>query len=171
MTKLETNHAGATNLGFGKGKVDPVEAGRRGGIASGMSRRQRPQRELEQRIASSRNGAAQLGLLKVMQARDGDLIKDRARIDYAICDLLDEQDAEQAKLERLQERSRELEAELRGKVDALEAREAELRRQLETDDGVRTWLELVGEERATAAAIALGWAEDNHDEDDGDVAD
>jgi hypothetical protein len=40
-----------------------------------------------------------------------------------------------------------------------------LGRSLETDDGVRTWLELVGEERATAAAIALGWAED-----EGDVA-
>jgi hypothetical protein len=55
-------------------------------------------------------------------------------------------------------------------IEALEAREAELRRLLETDDGVVAWLELVGEDRATAAAIALGWAEDHdHDKHDGDV--
>lgn len=63
MSNLATNHNGGhTGLvetrAFGAGKVDPVEAGRRGGVASGLARRLRPQRELELGIVASNNGAA-----------------------------------------------------------------------------------------------------------------
>jgi hypothetical protein len=37
--------------------VDPVEAGRKGGRASALSRRMKPTRELEAKILESRNGA------------------------------------------------------------------------------------------------------------------
>jgi hypothetical protein len=38
------------------GGPDPVEAGRRGGRASARARRESPIRELEQRVAATRNG-------------------------------------------------------------------------------------------------------------------
>jgi hypothetical protein len=44
--------------------VDPVEAGRKGGRASGVSRRLRPLRELEQGVLESRNGLAKFELLR-----------------------------------------------------------------------------------------------------------
>jgi hypothetical protein len=45
--------------------VDPVEAGRKGGRASGVSRRLRPLRELEQGVLESRNGLAKFELLRL----------------------------------------------------------------------------------------------------------
>src|SRR5262245_11975150 len=62
---------------FAHGKVDPVEAGRRGGLSSGLSRRLRHQRALEQRILEARNGAAHFALLRVRMERERDL--ERAR--------------------------------------------------------------------------------------------
>jgi hypothetical protein len=43
----------------------------------------------------------------------------------------------------------------------LEQREAELRRRLQSDEGVVAWLEGIGEERAERAAAALGWLADD----------
>jgi hypothetical protein len=50
---------------------------------------------------------------------------------------------------------------LRQECRQLEEREAELRQQLETDDGIAVLLQAIGEERATAAAESLGWGEDD----------
>jgi hypothetical protein len=52
------NHGETSGPGFAKGKVDPREAGRAGGIASGNARRQRPLRELEARVLEGGNAFA-----------------------------------------------------------------------------------------------------------------
>jgi hypothetical protein len=51
--------------------VDPVEAGRAGGVASGESRRRKPLRvrALERKIAETGNGAALLGLKRDVERR------------------------------------------------------------------------------------------------------
>jgi hypothetical protein len=162
MTNLEAKHASGTGLGFAKGKVDPREAGWRGGIASGITRRLAPQRALEAKVLESRNGAAAVRLLELRMRRDQALEREIIERDGRVMWLMDEEDRLRA--EDQAERGRI--AALREECRELEAREAELRRSLETDDGVRAWLELVGEERAFAAAIELGWADADDDDDE-----
>jgi hypothetical protein len=163
VTEAATNHeTKRPGVRFGAG-IDPVSAGRAGGIASGLSRRLRPQRELEAKIAATKNGAALAVLLRTHLERDQALEREILQRDGRVMQLMDWEEELNGKIAALRVRARELEAELRGKIEALGERETELRRQLETDDGVRTWLELVGEERATAAAIALGWGEGDDD--------
>jgi hypothetical protein len=123
-------------------------------------------KRLEEAIASSRNGAAIYGLYRTQLQRDQALEREVIQRDQRVMQLMDWEQEEQAKIERLQERARELETELRGKVETLEQREAELRRRLDSHEGVVAWLEHVGEERATAAAMALGWGDDGEDDDD-----
>jgi hypothetical protein len=132
----------ATNLNgngakpvFGRG-IDPVEAGRRGGIKSGLSRRLKPQRELERRIAEeTRNGAAMVKLLEIQTRREKELQRERIRLDGVVEMLLDEADdlreqianykdwraREGEKLERLVERRTYLEGQDRLLTDALNA--------------------------------------------------
>jgi hypothetical protein len=136
-----------------------------GGRASGISRRLRPLRQLEDKVLSSSNGAAAYALLRDKRRQHAELERAQLQADELLSQLLDQAQAERNRIEALREVRQRGEAE----IEALEQREAELRRQLDSDDGVRTWLELVGEERATAAAVALGWAEDDSDEGDGDV--
>ena len=52
---------------------DPAEAGRRGGLASGVARRQRPLRLLEAKILESKNGAAQAKLLELKRRDEAKL--------------------------------------------------------------------------------------------------
>ena len=70
---------------FGAPGRDPAEFGRRGGIASGQSRRQREQRELERRIReTTKNGAALYGLLRLHEEREQDLRDRRAAADEKV---------------------------------------------------------------------------------------
>src|SRR5262245_51997950 len=81
--------------------VDPVEAGRRGGIASGLSRRLRPQRELARGITESKNGQAKYALLRDMRRDEQRLLDEQRRADELVCRLLDEADQERATIARL----------------------------------------------------------------------
>jgi hypothetical protein len=64
--------------------VDLHEAGRRGGQASGISHRLRPQRELEERIKASGNGYAQLALLRIERERQKALEREQIRLDREV---------------------------------------------------------------------------------------
>jgi hypothetical protein len=64
--------------------VDLREAGRRGGQASGLSRRLRKQRQLEAKVLESRNGAAAVKLLEIQLRRDRELEKERIRQDAIV---------------------------------------------------------------------------------------
>ena len=146
--------------------VDPVEAGRRGGQASGLSRRLRHQRELEAKIASTRNGAAIFGLYRTQLERDQALERERIRLDRTCMQLMDWAEEERATLQRLRADVADTVAEynaLLGEGDKLRRDVTELRAQLTSDAGLVEWLRTVGEERVTAAADVLGWIEDDDD--------
>jgi uncharacterized protein involved in exopolysaccharide biosynthesis len=129
--------------------VDPVEAGRKGGQASAVSRKLRKQRELEAKVAESRNGYAILKLAE-REARRNEALEEalrRARAeaereaaaaDYGLTDLLDEQDAVKQELAKLDEQV----AALRAKAETPEGL-AELLRELPADHVDRA-LELTG---------------------------
>src|SRR5262249_18478077 len=117
--------SGAQRFGH---EVDAVEAGRRGGLASGIARQPavRKQRELEAKVLASKNGAAQVKLLQLSLERRYRELKEREialdirqrkvtaaerevhRWDDTLCELMDEADAEQAKLEKLEAEVAEL---------------------------------------------------------------
>jgi len=151
---------------FGAG-IDPREAGRRGGVASGISRRQRPIRELESKVLESRNGAAAVKLLEIRMRRDRALEAAQINADRTVMWLVEEADAERATLDRLRADVADTVAEynaLLGERDKLRRDVTELRAQLTSDAGLVEWLRTPGEERVTAAADMLGWIAD------GDVA-
>src|SRR5262245_39449789 len=85
---------------------DPVEAGRRGGRASALSRRLRPIRELERGIAESNNGAAKVALLRQKRQEMAAVEREQIRLDRLVCDLLDQADAERKTIARLRDRRR-----------------------------------------------------------------
>jgi hypothetical protein len=134
------DQATSTSLGrtypFGT-TVDPVEAGRRGGQASGVSRRRHPLRLLQQRILESSNGAAALGLRKEKQRQDRALEREVIARDKTVLALMDEEERLGAEIaaERQRRDAR------RAEVDALEQRKTELRQRLESDDAIAAWLD------------------------------
>jgi hypothetical protein len=130
-----------------------------GGRASGISRRLRPQRLLEEKIVESRNGAAHAKLLDMKRKDEAQLLAERYRLDHTVCELLDMKDD----VEREIAQERERRDALRAEVDELERRKA----QLDSDDAVVSILREIGEQRATIAAEQLGWGYD--DEHGGDV--
>lgn len=136
---------------FGAG-IDPREAGRRGGIASGVSRRLRPQRELEAKIASTRNGAAIAVVYKTQLERDRALEHARIAADRDVMRLMDMADHEREEIASLRERK----VEVVERINALVQREAELRAKAETPEGLAEILADVPEERLERALIALG---------------
>jgi hypothetical protein len=121
---------------------DPREAGRKGGLASGESRRDRPRRELEERILASANGAALLGLLHARDRRDHARVAERERavaarerevaakeddllaLSAKADDLTDEIDERYERIQDLQEQRLELEEQLT-ELRAAIAREAD----------------------------------------------
>jgi hypothetical protein len=103
--------------------VDLREAGRKGGKASGVSRRLRPLRELEAGIVESRNGAAKWKLLETRRRQLAELERARLLADERLLGLMDEADAERATIARLRERRREYEAAVTQRLAQLEARE------------------------------------------------
>jgi hypothetical protein len=139
-------------------RYDVSQHAAEGGRASGLSRRLRPQRLLEQKILESRNGAAHAKLLTFKRKDEAQLLAERYRLDNRVCELLDMKD--DVEREIAAERGRR--DALRAEVDELEARKS----QLESGADVVALLESIGEERAFAAAIELGWA----DADDGEAA-
>jgi hypothetical protein len=122
----------------------PREAGRKGGIASGISRRQRAHRQLERIVMQSRNGAAAVARLREMEARDRaeerrrqaeerqrerdveglEQRAEKARMDAIgwdrygerLVDQLHHWEAERDELETRVEKLRQLEAELRRSI-------------------------------------------------------
>jgi hypothetical protein len=150
ITNHETKRPGAR---FGA-DIDPVEAGRRGGVASGIARRLKPQRDLEARVLESRNGAAAYALLRDKRRQHAALERAQVEADWMVVGLMEQAEEERARIARL-----------RAEVDELEARRAHL----ESDDDIRGLLEQLGEDRVTELAIELGWGDDD-EEDDGDVA-
>jgi hypothetical protein len=130
--------------------VDPVEAGRRGGRASGIARRLKPLRELEAGIAESRNGAAKMKLHEVKRRQLAELERAQLEADRTVMWLMDQADAERATIARLRERRRQYELAVGERIEALEQREQDLRRTVDTGEGLvdllrvaheRGWLE------------------------------
>jgi hypothetical protein len=133
-------------------RYDVSQHAREGGVASGISRRLRPQRELERKIAESRSGAALFALLRVRMEREAELERRRLAADRELLELehfagvvreqLDETLAEQAAAE----------AELEQLHARLEAARSD-------DDALGHLLRDVGEQRVDAAIEKLGWFE------------
>jgi hypothetical protein len=163
------NGSGATtrvdlSTRFGPGGRDPSEAGRRGGQKSAEIRaalaRLDPDTIARQLARNSSSPLAQRAALLYAVRRESESDRQRRLVDEAVCELMDEED----RLRAGNHAERERIAALREECRELERREAELRARLDSDDGVRAWLELVGEERATAAAEQLGWIDDDEPE-------
>jgi hypothetical protein len=148
--------------------ADPREAGRRGGVQSGRSRRGELEPDKLARMLVRLGGVQgvygvyrnQVRLAEREQARLADLERRVAAEDMLLCGLLDQSDAERTTIARLRVRRREYEQAVTERIEALEQREAELRQRLESDDGLVAWLTELGEERVERAAAALGWIED-----------
>ena len=114
-TEQATPRRGPKGPPFGT-TVDPVEAGRKGGQASALSRRLKPLRELEAGIVESRNGAAKW---KLLEARRGELEaveREFRRADFQLSDVYDHAD-----------REREIIAQLKAEQLAILAETVELR--------------------------------------------
>ena len=86
-TELRTGQ-GCTRSGPRSTRQRP---GRRGGRASGLSRKLRTQRQLEAKVLESRNGAAAVKLLEIVQRRERELERERLRLDRMVCDLMDDE--------------------------------------------------------------------------------
>lgn len=133
--------------------VDLREAGRRGGHASGVSRRLREQRELEAGIIQSRNGAAKAKLLEQKRRDQAELLERQLEADRMVSEL-------DTEAENLRATIKDLGAE----CDALRAERAtlekELKRGRDSDDALVEYLRDVGEQRVQRACIARGWIED-----------
>jgi len=155
---------------------DAAEAGRRGGQASGLARRLRQQRQLEEMILASNNGAAKAKVLEIRMRRESELDAARIEADNFVHQLTTEADGLEQTIADLHAEVDELRDEfgrlinarhaLFVRVTALDQRETELRARLDSDAGLDEWLRTIGEERATASAYRLGWAVD---EDESDV--
>jgi hypothetical protein len=130
--------------------VDLSEAGRKGGRASGLSRRLKPLRQLEEGIAESRNGAAKMRLLEAKQREHNELLREQRWADETLMRLMDEQDKEREALERLKARRDELVAEAEQSLDALEQREQVLAAAVQADESA-----LLGRLRAVHEAGQL----------------
>ncbi len=137
--------------------VDLREAGRRGGIASGQSRRLREQRELERKVLEARNGAAAIKLLELKRRDEAALQDERHHADAIVGELMDRADALEQTI-----------ADLRGEADVardeynrLEERRQAMALAVESDDALDELLRTVGEERATASAYRIGWGDES----------
>jgi hypothetical protein len=148
--------------------VDLREAGRRGGIASGLARRNREIRRLEEKIAQSSNGAAQLGLLRMRQARERELQERIFAADKTLVSILDEIAREQGNLERLRERRREFVAEGDVEIGELQSTIAELEAKLAgaqhrhehvDEDSLAVILLGAGEEMTERGLVRIGFLE------------
>jgi hypothetical protein len=141
---------------FGGPDRDPVELGRKGGIASGLSRRLRPQRQLEEKILASKNGAAILKVLELRRAREAELMAEELRRDKSLVELelfeIDIREQVEEVVADLEQRR----AELARVTDELDERQA----QLATDDGLAKFVEEVGRARLAVAVELLGWYDD-----------
>jgi hypothetical protein len=145
-------HRLATRFGYG---IDPVAAGRRGGIASGVSRRLKDERQLEARVFELRNGAAIYSVLRDKRARDAELKLARRQADRDLAE------ADLALLDATEQLA-ELNAQLRSLDERIAAREAELEQAAVSDPSLKELLARVGEDRVRDVAQALGWiAEDD----------
>jgi hypothetical protein len=140
-------------------RYDVSQHAREGGRASGLSRRLHPLRQLEEKVISSSNGAAAYALLRDKRKDQARLLEEQRRLVEHTSMLLDQRDDVLREIAQEQARRDRLRAE----VDALEQKKAALHHEFRSDDVVVELLRSIGEERATAAAIALGWAEDDDD--------
>lgn len=156
---------------------DPSEAGRRGGIKSGITRRQKPLRQLEQRVAQTGNGYALVRLLDRKREDEAALLAERRRADEEVQRLEAEARQVEQRIVSLREDCQDLETErdeLDAKADAsdvrlreLEQRVAELderaveREHAESDPQILVeLLRRVGEQRVEVALRSLGWVDD-----------
>jgi hypothetical protein len=144
MENLAENHDGNQRAGYGRtilfahGKVDPVEAGRKGGRASVLARRLAGQKRLEEKIANGRNGQAQAFVLRLRLQREQHLEAERLRVDRELVEL-----------ENWSARAREeLESTLAELEQARAEREAELASALVDEQSLGTLLR-----RADAAGL------------------
>jgi hypothetical protein len=140
-TNLRCEHEDASppTRAFAQGKVDPVEAGRRGGIASGIARRLKPLRDLERGVIESRNGAAKVKLLEQKQKELAALEREQARVRPGLA---------------IDPHMLEL------RVQAVERRELALKANLQTSAGLAALLAGVPEQRIEEALIVLGLVAD-----------
>jgi hypothetical protein len=118
MENLTEKHDGSQRAGYGRtilfahGKVDPVEAGRKGGRASVLARRLAGQRKLEERISSTKNGAALFSLYRVRLEREARLEEERLAADKELVAIEEQTIEEQERLQDLRRQVDEAEAQL-----------------------------------------------------------
>jgi hypothetical protein len=133
-------------------RYDVSQHAREGGIASGLSRRLRPQRELEAKIAATKNGQAIYHLLRLRLAREQELQRQRLEADRQLVEL--EQFAGVVR-EQLDETLAE-QAHAQAELERLEARLEQCR---SDDDALGHLLRDVGEQRLEVVLGQLGWLE------------
>jgi hypothetical protein len=132
-------------------RPDQVEVSRKGGYATALARRLAPERQLEAKVAASKNGAALYSLLRDRRQREAGLEARRIAADRELVELEEwtitvkqELESTLAELERARsEREAQLEAAKDGDHDALVA-----------------LLRAAGEQAVERAADELGWIED-----------
>jgi hypothetical protein len=128
---------------FGPGGRDPVENGRKGGLAS---RRSPTAHAAKLKVLASKNGAANLGVLKL------ELEAERARGLE-----LYRKDKELAELDGWIGTAKEELEEVLTERQRVEAELEQRRAQLGTDDGLAAFVREVGRERLAAVVELLGW--------------
>jgi hypothetical protein len=133
--------------GFAHGRFDPSEAGKIGGKRSGEVRAGLSKLDpdvIAAKLARSPHSPLALrAALMYAVKRESGVERQRRLADEVVSELMDEEDR------------------LRGRVDALEAREAELRERLDTD--AAGWLGELGEDRVEHALRELGWLDEGDD--------
>jgi hypothetical protein len=152
MSNLAENHAVGSPPGlFAYGKADPSECGRLGGHASVLSRRLAGQKRLEEKIVSTKNGAALYSLLRDRRQREAELERQRLAADRELVAI--EEWTITAK--------EELESTLAELERARSEREAQLEAAKDGDhDALADVLRAAGEEATEVALSQLGWLED-----------
>jgi hypothetical protein len=146
-------HRLATRFGYG---IDPVAAGRRGGIASGVSRRLKDERQLEARVFELRNGAAIYSVLRDKRARDAELELARRRADRDLAE------ADLALLDATEQLA-ELNAQLRVLDERIAEREAQLQSALADEQVLGTLLRNCDQAALQRTLLALDyvWVDDD----------
>jgi hypothetical protein len=138
---------------FAFGKIDPREAGRRGGIASGLARRLKNERTMEARVLELRNGAAIYSVLRDRRQRDAELEAARRQADRELAE------ADLALYDARQQLD-ELDAQLRTLDERIAERERRLEASRSDEANLESILRDAGEARVEAACIRIGWLPD-----------
>jgi hypothetical protein len=136
---------------FGPGGRDPVENGRKGGLAP---HRSATAHAAKLKVLASKNGAANLGVLRLELEAERARGLELYRKDKELVELDTWIGTAKEELERVLAERQRVEAELE-----------ERRAQLATDDGLAALVREVGRERLARVVELLGWFDDVDDDE------